>query len=154
MIDTPYVTQSVEQQAAVIRLTIPRGDIRKVRGSGIREIVDTVAAQGIGPAGPVFCHHFGAQPDSFDVEIGVPVSGPVMPEGRVRPGVLPAAPVARAVLHGSYEELPEAWGQFLDWVNKEGLPKSPDIWEVYIKGPESDPDPSTWRTELNQPLLG
>lgn len=23
-----------------------------------------------------------------------------------------------------------------------------------IRGPESDPDPSIWRTELNQPLLG
>lgn len=27
-----------------------------------------------------------------------------------------------------------------------------DLWEVDVAGPESSPDPATWRTELNQPL--
>jgi len=27
-----------------------------------------------------------------------------------------------------------------------------DLWEVYVAGPESGPDPATWRTELNRPL--
>jgi len=30
----------------------------------------------------------------------------------------------------------------------------PDLWERYLTGPESNPDPATWRTELNRPLLG
>lgn len=154
MLETPYVTQSDEQLAAVIHLTIPRDEIRNVMGPGIQELIDAVRAQGIGPAGPVFSHYFSMQPDTFDFEIGVPVSRAVTPSGRVKPGVLPAAPVARAVLQGGYEQLPAAWREFLDWVDKEGLPQSPDMWEVYLTGPGSDPDPSTWRTELNQPLLG
>jgi len=28
------------------------------------------------------------------------------------------------------------------------------IWERYVYGPESNPDPATWRTELNQPVAG
>ncbi|MCC6070583.1 GyrI-like domain-containing protein [Massilia sp. GCM10020059] len=154
MLETPHITQSAPQQAAVIHLTIPRDQIRAVMGPGIQEVIDTVVAQGIGPAGPVFSHHFSMQPDTFDFEIGVPVSRPVAPTGRVKPGELPGAKVARTVLHGGYEALPDGWGQFMAWVDEEGLPKAPDLWEVYVKGPNLDPDPSTWCTELNQPLLG
>ena len=28
------------------------------------------------------------------------------------------------------------------WLDKEGVRKAPGLWEVYVKGPESDPDPS------------
>lgn len=154
MLETPHITQSAPQQAAVIHLTIPRDQIRTVMGPGIQEVIDTVVAQGIGPTGPVFSHHLSMQPDTFDFEIGVPVSRAVAPSGRVKPSELPGGKVARTVLHGGYEGLPEGWGQFMAWLDKEGLPKAPDLWEVYVQGPNLDPDPSTWRTELNQPLLG
>ena len=54
MIDTPQITQSDAQLTAIIRLTIPRAQIRNVMGPGIGELLATVAAQGIAPAGPVF----------------------------------------------------------------------------------------------------
>ena len=38
------------------------------------------------------------------------------------------------------------------WITAQGLAPGPDLWECYIAGPESDPDPATWRTELNRPL--
>ena len=50
MLEAPYVTQSEEQMAAVIHLTIPRDQIRNAMGPGIQELIDTVQAQGIGPA--------------------------------------------------------------------------------------------------------
>lgn len=152
MLDTPYLTRSDPLQAAVIRLNIPRADIVHVMGPGIEELIATTAAQGIGPAGPCYAHHFCMPSDRFDFEIGVPVSAPVTPSGRVQPGSLPAVRVARAVMHGPYDGLPAAWGQFMAWIEAQGLKKAPGLWEVYVSGPDRDPDPSTWRTELNQPL--
>ena len=35
-----------------------------------------------------------------------------------------------------------------------GLKTSDDLWECYLAGPESGPDPACWRTQLNRPLLG
>ncbi|MCA9772523.1 MAG: hypothetical protein KC466_08940 [Myxococcales bacterium] len=35
----------------------------------------------------------------------------------------------------------------------EGHRPAPDLWEVCVAGPESNPDPATFRTELNRPLL-
>jgi effector-binding domain-containing protein len=154
MIDTPQITQTATQLTAIIRLTIPRAEIRNVMGPGMGELMATVAAQGIAPAGPLFSHHLRMVPDIFDFEIGVPVAEPVSPAGRVQPGRLPATQVARTVYHGPYEGLGAAWGEFDAWIAANGHTPCPDLWECYAAGPESSPDPSNWRTELNRPLMG
>src|SRR4051812_20203585 len=100
MLDTPRIVQTEACQTAVIRLTIPRAEIGQVMGPGLKELMATVAAQGSSTTGPWFSHHFAMHPDTFDFEIGVPLSAPVTPAGRVTPGSLPAARVARTVLHG------------------------------------------------------
>jgi effector-binding domain-containing protein len=92
-------------------------------------------------------------PDTFDFEIGVPVTGPVSPAGRVKPGQLPATTVARTVYHGAYEGLAAAWGEFGAWIVANGHTPAPNLWECYAAGPESSPDPASWRTELNRPLI-
>ena len=111
-----------------------------------------VAAQGITPDGPLFAHHLRMAPDVFDFEVGVPVSAPVAAVGRVQAGLLPAGAVARTTYHGPYEGLGPAWGEFDAWIAAEGRTPAPDLWERYVAGPESDPDPASWRTELNRPL--
>jgi effector-binding domain-containing protein len=152
MIDAPQLVRTQDQPAAVIRVTIPRQEIREVMGPGITEVMAAVVAQGIGPAGPVFSHHLRMDPGTFDLEIGVPVSAPVTAIGRVKPGELPAALVARTVYRGDYEGLGPAWGEFDAWIKTSGHTPAPDLWECYLAGPESNPDPATWRTELNRPL--
>jgi hypothetical protein len=68
MLDRPGITQTVARTTAVIRLTIPRAEIRSVMGPGIAELMAAVAAQGVAPAGPIFSHHFRMDPDTFDCE--------------------------------------------------------------------------------------
>jgi effector-binding domain-containing protein len=152
MIDAPEIAKHAVQIAAVIRITVPRAGIRDAMELGIRELMAAVVAQGVAPAGPLFSHHFGMDPEVFDFEIGVPVSAPVTAAGRVKPGQLPAATVARTVYHGPYEGLAAAWGEFSKWIAAEGHKPAPDLWECYTAGPESNPDPAAWRTELNRPL--
>lgn len=153
MLDKPQIAQTTARPTAVIRLTIPRAEIRNVMGPGYRELMAAVAAQGVAPTGPWFSHHLRMDPDVFDFEIGVPVDAPVAVAGRVKPGELPAATVARTVYRGPYEGLPAAWGEFIAWIDAEGHTPAANLWEIYVAGPESGPDPATWRTELNRPLL-
>lgn len=152
MLDKPQIVRTDAQLTAIIRLTIPRVEIRNVMGPGIAELMAAVAAQGIAPGGPVFSHHLRMDPDTFDFEIGVPVTAAVSPAGRVTASQLPAATVARTVYHGPYEGLGPAWAEFAAWIAAEGHTPAPDLWESYVAGPESNPDPATWRTELNRPL--
>jgi effector-binding domain-containing protein len=152
MIDKPYIVKLAAQKTAVIRLTIPKPDIQKVMGPGYQELMAAVAAQGVEPAGAWFTHHLKMDPAAWDFEIGVPVRTPVTPAGRVAPGQLPAATVARTIYYGPYEGLPSAWGEFDAWIKAEGRALAPDLWECYVAGPESDTDSAKWRTELNRPL--
>jgi effector-binding domain-containing protein len=152
MIETPHITNSTASQAAVIRLTIPRSEIQSAMGPAIEEVMAAVTAQHVGPIGPCFSHHLSMSPDTFDMEVGFPVSAAVAPAGRVKPGSLPAVRVARTVYQGPYEGLGDGWGEFMRWIEAEGLSAAPDLWEVYVKGPESGADPAAWRTELIRPL--
>jgi effector-binding domain-containing protein len=152
MIDPPQFVNSEAQPAAVIRLKIPRSEIQAVMGPAMAEVVAAAQAQGIGPAGPLFSHHFRMTPDVFDFEVGVPVTGPVKPVSRVQPGALPAARVVRTVYHGGYEGLAGGWGEFDAWLQANSHPTAANLWERYLTGPETSPNPADWRTELNRPL--
>ena len=154
MIDTPEIVLTEPRRAAVIRLTIPRAEIQAVMGPAIQEVAAALAAQNLAAAGPVFSHHFRMDPDFFDFDVGAPVDGIVTPAGRVKMGRLPGVKAVRTIYHGPYEELGAAWGELQAWVESRQLARAADLWECYLAGPESSPDPSAWRTELVQPLLG
>jgi effector-binding domain-containing protein len=148
MLNKPQIVRTVAQPAAVIRLTVPRKEIRNVMGPAIAEVTATVTAQGIGPAGSVFSHHLRMDPDTFDFEVGVPVTAPVSAACRVKASHLPAATVARTVYHGPYEGLGSAWGEFGAWIAAEGHTPAPDLWECYVAGPETNTDDG--RAELGR----
>lgn len=152
MIETPQIVTAAAQAAAVIRIRIARAQIARVMEPGIEELMSTLAAQGIAPAGPLFAHHLNTSDEDFDFELGVPATTPVTASGRVRPGELPGGKVARTVYRGAYEGLYAAWDEFGGWIRAQGLRGGPDLWERYLSGPETSPDPADWRTELNLPL--
>ena len=108
MIDEPQIVQTAAQQAASIHLTVPGEKMQAVMGPGHTELMDTLKAQGITPAGPWLTYHHKVEPGTFDFEISLPVSTPVKASGRVQPGELRAAKVARTVYHGPYEGLAAA----------------------------------------------
>ena len=149
---TPQIIQTSVQEAAVIRLTIPRSEMMKVFGPAVGELMAALVAQGVQPVGAVFAHHLRMPPDTFDFELGVKVAAPVKAAGRMKPSQLPAVKVARTVYSGPYEGLPSAWAEFVRWMKANGHEQAENLWEVYSVGPQSSPDPANWRTELNRPL--
>ncbi len=153
MIDTPKIVETEAVQTAVVRLTIPKDRIQHEMGPGRAELFAALEAQGVEPAGPWFTRHFRIEPTRWDFEIGVPVKRAVAPTGRVTPGSLPAATVARTVYRGPFEGLGGAWGELGRWIAAQGKQEDPSLWEVYVAGPEVGPDPSKWATELNRPLV-
>jgi effector-binding domain-containing protein len=152
MLEKPQLAVTDERQTAVIHLTIPRAEISHVMGPAIAEVMTTLTAQNVAPTGPCFSYHLRRPTDTFDFEVGFPVSTPVKACGRVKMSKLPAARIAHTVYRGGYEGLGAAWGEFLAWIEAEGLIAKDGLWESYASGPESSPDPEKWHTELNCPL--
>ena len=153
MIDTPKIIQTTAQHIACIHLVIPRAQMMRLFGPTVEELVAGLTAQGMPPAGSAFAHHLAMRPDMFDFEIGFVTTAAVSPSGRIKAGQWPAQKVARTVYHGPYEGLPAAWGEFDAWMKAGALVQAEDLWEHYVTGPHSSPDPATWRTELTRPLL-
>ncbi|MEO8154409.1 MAG: GyrI-like domain-containing protein [Rhizobacter sp.] len=154
MIETPQISHTKAQLTAFIHLTIARDEIQRVMGPGLSELRATLEAQGIQPTGPWFCHHLSLPATGWDFEISMPVESPVVASGRVKPGLRTAMRVARTVYHGPYEGLGDAWGEFLAWISASGHATGPDLYETYVTGPESSPDPTQWLTEFAKPLTG
>lgn len=152
MISAPQIVETNAVEAAVIHLAIPRSEMMKQFGPALGELLAEIHAQGIEPVGGAFAHHLKMSPDMFDFELGIKVTAPVRDNGRVRRGCLPATKVVRTVYSGPYEGLPAAWGEFGAWMQSHGLKTAEDLWEIYSVGPQSGPDPATWRTELYKPL--
>ncbi|MGZ4955913.1 MAG: GyrI-like domain-containing protein [Methylobacter sp.] len=152
MIDTPQFIQTEEQLTAVIHLTVSRAEISKIMGPAIAEIISTITTQGATITGPCFSYHQKRPTDIFDFEVGFPVSQPITATGRVKMSKLPAVKVVRTIYQGDYEGLSAAWGDLCQWIEAEGLYVQESLWECYLTDPESNPDPDTWRTELNRPL--
>jgi effector-binding domain-containing protein len=153
MIETPEVVKTTAQLVATIHIETPRSEIQNVMGPGIGEAIAAASAQGIGPTGQWFAHHRKMTPEAFDFDICVPTSAPVAPVGRVRPSQRPAITVVRTVYHGPYEELADAWHDFAGWIEANGYTTAEDLYECYIVGPESSPDPADWCTELSRPVI-
>jgi len=153
MIETPQIVETEGQETAAIRFRIPKAEMQEAFGQGVPELLGAVEEQGAEVVGPVFAHHFRMDSEIFDFELGVPVSAPVEPRGRVVPGKLPPRKVARTIYQGPYEGLPNAWAEFQEWVEEEKLPWRPDIVERYVVTPDGEPDPGKWRTELERPLF-
>jgi effector-binding domain-containing protein len=150
---TPTIVQIAEQQVALIRLTVPRAEIQQVMGPGIGELAAALQAQGIPPTGPWFTHHLHRPTDVFDFEACLPVATPVIPVGRVINGTIAAATVARTVYQGRYEGLAQAWAELESWIVANGHRSAPSLIETYLIGPNASPDSSTWRTQLDRPLV-
>ncbi|HEX2612113.1 MAG TPA: GyrI-like domain-containing protein [Fibrobacteria bacterium] len=154
MIDAPEIAETKAQPAAVIHFDIPRHEMMAVFGPAVEELLGALGAQGIKPLSAAFAHHLKMSPERFNFELGFVTEKPVEAAGRVKPGDLPARKVARTIYHGPYEGLPSAWGEFDKWMKAQGLKQADDLWEVYTHGPQSDPDPKKWWTELVRPLVG
>lgn len=153
MIDEPTIQHTAAQRTAKVHLTIPGSDMSKHIDPAVKEVLQVLKAQGIAPAGPLYSFHHCMPSDTFDFDIGFPVDAPVEASGRVQPGELPAARVARTFHHGPYEGLQEAWLAFGAWVKAQGLPADKRFYERYLDDPTMT-DPSRYRTELNRILIG
>ena len=60
--------------------------------------------------------------------------------------------VVRAVHRGPYEQLGDSWGRLMTWMAEHGHQAAADLWESYLVGPESEPDATAFRTQLDRPL--
>jgi hypothetical protein len=161
----PKVDERPEQPYLGLRGWTPQRELPNFIPASVDALLAYLAQQGVPPAGAPFMRfHVINMERAMDVEIGVPVaSAEAAPAtDTIKPGKLPAGRYASLVYRGVANGIP-ANGKLLEWINAQGL--KPERWdvpegdafasryEVFLSGPEDDPDPGNWDSEVAIKLL-
>ena len=146
------VKQIPAQAVASVRDTIPSlKDLSQL----FNDVFGYLGQHRINPAGPPIgiYHDREFREQDADVEVAVPVIGSV-PEGdRVKKRDLPAVEEMACIIHqGSYETIGGTYGQLMAWIEANNYRMVGPCREVYLRGPESGDDPSTYVTEIQLPV--
>ena len=153
MLETPQIFEVPAQTLAVIRLTIPRGQMMKRFDPTVREVLEAMLRQAVVPAGPVTAHYFSVPAETFDFELGFPIAGTIAADGAVYAAEQPAQTIIRTVYTGPFAGLPSAWGVFQNHIVAKGYRYATDFREAYLNDPNKVADPTEYTTELVRILL-
>jgi DNA-binding transcriptional MerR regulator len=139
------------QSVASVRDNLPIDQIDQLFG----EIFGYLGRQGVRPGGPLIGIYYDEEfhEEDVDVEIVVPVAGPVLEGDRVKGRDLPGIKQAACAVHqGGYETIGGTHGLLMQWIEENGYHLAGPTREVYLQGPESGDDPSTYVTEIQIPV--
>jgi len=147
------VIKKVEPQlVAAIRQVIPA---YKEVGQLYGQLFAHVGRHGGRPAGPPLAIYHDPEfcERNADVEVAVPLAAP-LPGGdpvsvRELAGIEQAASM---VYKGGYEGIGEAYNTLLAWAGANGYRIAGPVREVYLRGPESGPDSSSYVTDVQVPV--
>ncbi|MEJ8280874.1 GyrI-like domain-containing protein [Pseudonocardia spirodelae] len=149
---TPEIVDVPAVPTAVVRGTVPTGELRSFFDRAFSVLPKAVTGQGVAITGPAFALYRGAPSDVAELEVGFPTDRPITADGDVVPAALPAGRVARVVHAGSFDGLGDAWRRLGEWVAAQGLHGGEEFREAYLTEPSPDMDPADLRTELTLPL--
>lgn len=108
--------------------------------------------QGAFPAGPAISMYHGMPTDTVDVTAGFPAPRPITPTPGVVVETLPGGPAIEAIHTGPYDTLTQTYGELNAWLAEQKLDLATDMWEEYLVGPDTEPDPAKWQTRIVFPL--
>ena len=158
----PKIEQRPAQHYVAIRSQTTMGEMSTLIPQHIDEVAAWLGQQGIEPDGaPIIRYH--ACPSSammtatLDIAIGFPISRAVTDTERIIADSLPAGRYASLVYTGVENGI-AGNAALIEWANQQGIEW--DSWdnqigeafagrvEHLLDGPDDDPNPSNWKTEV------
>lgn len=145
-------TRSLTKQfTAVMRGEMPAERMAAWMPKAFRAVHEYLLWARVTPVGPPFAR-FTFLDDVVAVEAGFPVAFEVQGDGIVEPSALPGCRAAVTTHVGPYESLDRAYRAVTDWLADHAYHPVGPHWEVYHSNPATEPDPTTWRTDVIVPF--
>ena len=148
------LVELVPRPAAVVRATMAVSELPSFFGRALGAVAAAAAGQGLELLGEPFAFYPGAPTDVVEVAAGFHVSSAVEPADDVVPLELPGGRAATTVHVGPYESMHKTYAEMHVWMAKQGITQADHMWEVYLSDQSTEPDPSTWRTQIFWPVNG
>ncbi|WEO76299.1 GyrI-like domain-containing protein [Cryobacterium sp. SO2] len=131
---------------------VKMADLTDYFGRAFEASAAALARQGLAPAGPPLALYHGMPTDTVDVTAGFPVAATAQATEGVAVTTLPDGPAVATVYVGPYNGMTRTYDEIAAWLQAEKLTPRPDMWEEYLSGPDTDPNPATWQTRIVFPL--
>lgn len=160
----PKIEERGEQPYVGIRTRVPAHKLSSVIPQLIDETEAWLGEQGAAPSGaPFIRYHIINMERTMDVEIGWPVESALRGDKRVAAGIIPAGRYASLVYTDATKGI-EGNRVLIEWASANGIEW--DAWdtadghafrsrvEYFLDGPDDDPDPANWRTEVAIMMTG
>jgi effector-binding domain-containing protein len=146
-----HVTTEARTVLAV-RERVPFAELTDFFGRAFERTAAALGEAGTFPSGPPVAIYYGDPTDTVDVAAGFPFAGSITPPEGTAVVDLPAGRAVEAIHVGPYDELAKTYDTVAEWMQQEHVTPSSVMWEEYLAGPDTDPDPSTWRTRIVYPI--
>lgn len=157
MMTLPKIVERAAQHYAAVsaEVRMPFGEAIGPLMGEAAGYLDGAGVRGFGPA--VFKYNVIDMP-RLEVELGFVTPSAVAGNGRVKPGVLPAGKYATVTYFGHYDNLERVTGVVFGWAKQTGVewdstggPNGETFasrFEIYPNGPDDEPDPEKWETQI------
>lgn len=159
----PKVTQRQALVYAGVRTQVTMDGLEGAIPRLLDVVENWLAQIGLPPVGaPLIRYHVIDMNTVLDISVGVPVSEPVEADQTIAIETLPAGRYASLVFTGN-EYGVQGNGALIKWIADNGLMmdyREGELGEVFegrveylLDGPDDDPNPSNWRTEVAIKLI-
>jgi len=139
------------QKAIAIREKVKVNEVPQVMQWMYEELVPLLGSK-VQCIGPPFAFYHSWSEDEVDMEVGFPVAGEGVSEGRIRPFELPATKTAMALHIGPYDKLVDTYNAMMAWIKDNGHRPADHMWEEYLNSPHDAP-PEKLMTRLYWPII-
>ncbi len=154
----PKIENRPEQPTVGIRTQIPHHELPNIIPQLLDETEAWLHEQGAAQTGiPFIRYHVINMEGDMDIEVGWPVAAGLTSSGRVKADVIPAGRYA-SLIYTDVAKGIEGNSVLIGWAKEQGMEW--DAWNVpaghafasrveyFLDGPDDDPDPANWRTEV------
>lgn len=145
---SPQPTAAIRYQASMDKMGEGMGEV-------FGKLMQYLQTHNLQPAGMPYSTYPAMEPDeqgNWQVISGIPVTGPIQPEGDIMSFELPGGRAATITHIGPYEKLEQSYRTLGQWVEEHELTPAGAMWEVYLTDPSSEPDQAKWRTDIFFPV--
>ena len=152
----PYEVEIIEETAQLVAATKVHTNLRDIGndiGAGFGSLMQAMGREGVTPSGPplIVYHDVIDEETDGDLEICVPVAGPISGDSEVYGRELEAATVATALHRGPYQEIAAAYHTITGWISEHGHEMAGPPREIYLNDPQTVP-PEELLTRVEFPI--
>jgi effector-binding domain-containing protein len=138
------------QPALTIRTRSSVQNLPAVIGKSFGSIMQYLTSIGEQPAGMPYVAYFNMDMQDLDLELGFPVSKPILGKGEIQSGEMPSGKVATTLYTGAYDKMVPAYDALTQYVKDQGYEPTGVSYEFYFDPPETPPEKT--RTLILFPL--